>query len=175
MKVIVLKRFLNYQPGPADVPDKDVPRLVARKLIEVPGGENIGEGRAGLPVSNASSLVGNPNDVLEPIASAISSSLQIPRDGDEKPLQFLERFADDCRQMTSHLGERLGELEGERDAANREAERLRDENAGLLKERDEALETVGELQAKADAPKVAAPKADPPTDAKKPAAKADAK
>ena len=76
-------------------------------------------------------------EALEPIAARISAALGIERESTETPVQFLDRFAGQCEEITLRLGEQYGYLESERDAAN--------------KERDEAKAEVEQFRAELDA------------------------
>lgn len=102
-------------------------------------------------------------DELEPVAAQISSSLGFARNGNESPLQFLNRFSEEAAAVGEELNAReraaseahknaVQERDAavaERDAARAEAEKLR---AGA--EEAEALKArVAELEAQAAKPK----------------------
>lgn len=65
------------------------------------------------------------DDDLESIAARISASLSVERDSEETPLQFLNRFADDCEKIAESMEMRLDQAESERDAAQQELAALK--------------------------------------------------
>lgn len=182
-------------PKPLSAPAVVDPAAVAAAAVAAAATDTTAETTGAEP-----GIVGYPDDVLEPIASQISASLSVSRSSDETPLQFLERFAGESQNAVKIVEERYAEFGKERDAFEQQRSQLQSDAsladqlvevllpyAGDGGESEGAVDTLKRIVAERDAAvahrdqavaendKLKAELTALKADAKKPAAKADAK